>query len=57
MSQPEKVHDDDTCPEDVVPVPGTYAYTARLMAEIFPGDDPDFWDRWKDEQKDRSLGL
>lgn len=32
---------------------GTYAYTARMMAEICPvDDDPDFWDRWKDEMKE-----
>ena len=36
------------------PTPGTYAHTARLMAELMPvDDDPDFWDRWKDEMKDR----
>ena len=35
------------------PQPGTYAHTARLMAKLMPvDDDPDFWDRWKDEQKD-----
>lgn len=31
-----------------------YWYTARLMAEIYSDeDDPDFWDRWKDEMKER----
>ena len=35
------------------PPAGSYAHTAQLMAEIMPvDDDPDFWDRWKDEQKD-----
>jgi hypothetical protein len=34
------------------PQPGTYAFTASLMAEMFPGDDFD-WDKWKDEQKDQ----
>ena len=39
------------------PPVGTYAFTARLMAEIDPAPegDPDFWDRWKDEMKDRDL--
>lgn len=42
--------------ENQGPEPGTYAYTAMLMAQIMPVDeDPDFWDRWKDEQKDREL--
>ena len=41
--------------QDKPPV-GTYAFTARLMAETFSDpDDPDFWDRWKDEMKDRDL--
>jgi len=41
------------------PPVGTHAFTAQLMAEIMPADDddPDFWDRWKDEMKDASLGL
>lgn len=38
--------------ENVGPEPGTYAYTARLMAEIFPGYD---WDQWKDEMKEADL--
>lgn len=34
------------------PMPGTWADTARLMAEI----DPDFdWDAWKDEMKESDL--
>ena len=38
------------------PPVGTYAFTARLMAQAMPvDDDPDFWDRWKDEMKDRDL--
>ena len=37
------------------PQPGTWAYTARMMAE---GDDSGFdWDAWKDEMKDRDLGV
>lgn len=48
----EKVHDDD----NLMPPVGTYAFTARLMADLMPDDeDPDFWDRWKDEMKDRDL--
>lgn len=35
----------------IEPPPGSWAATARLMAE---GDDSGFdWDRWKDEQKER----
>ena len=34
------------------PLPGTWAYTARAMAEVFPDFD---WDAWKDEMKDREL--
>jgi len=35
------------------PQPGTWAHTARMMAE---GDDSGFdWDAWKDEMKDRDL--
>lgn len=30
---------------------GTYAATARMMAEIFPDFD---WDAWKDEMKDNN---
>ena len=43
--------------QDNMPPVGTYAFTARLMAEIDPAPegDPDFWDRWKDEMKDRDL--
>jgi len=41
------------CPE---PQPGTYAHTARMMHDVgCPDDDPDFWDRWKDEQKDAAM--
>jgi hypothetical protein len=41
---------------DNMPPVGTYAFTARLMAETLSDpDDPDFWDRWKDEMKDRDL--
>lgn len=31
------------------PPPGSYAETARAMAELFPDFD---WDAWKDEMKD-----
>ena len=42
--------------QDNMPPVGTYAFTARLMAETLSDpDDPDFWDRWKDEMKDRDL--
>ncbi len=34
------------------PQVGTYAYTARMMAEIMPEYD---WDAWKDEMKERDL--
>ena len=45
--------------ERTVPPAGTWAATARLMAEIYPevDGDPDFWDRWKDEMKDRDMGV
>jgi len=33
----------------VEPPPGSYAATARAMAEIMPGFD---WDAWKDQMKD-----
>ena len=37
------------------PQPGTWAWTARAMAE---GDTSGFdWDAWKDEMKDRDLGV
>ena len=36
------------------PLPGTYAYTARLLVEcgLMDGDEAD---AWKDEMKDREL--
>jgi hypothetical protein len=34
------------------PAPGTYAFTARLMASCGPDDGFD-WDAWKDEMKER----
>ena len=45
--------------ERTVPPAGTWASTARLMAEFYPevDGDPDFWDRWKDEMKDRDMGV
>jgi hypothetical protein len=37
--------------DDIGPAPGTWAFTARLMAQ---GDDSGFdWDAWKDEMKER----
>lgn len=44
----------DAGPEPVAvdgPPPGTYAFTARMMAEVFPDFD---WDAWKDEMKEAS---
>jgi hypothetical protein len=36
--------------------PGTWASVAQMMAQSSPVDgDPDFWDRWKDEMKERDL--
>ena len=38
------------------PEVGTLAHTARLMASTMSDDeDPDFWDRWKDDMKDELL--
>lgn len=38
------------------PPPGSWAAVARLMAQTSPvEDDPDFWDRWKDEMKERDM--
>lgn len=44
--------DNNTPSEPILPEPGTYAYTARVMAEIMPDFD---WDAWKDEQKEAGL--
>jgi len=42
---------DTTTPDDTTEPPiGTWAATARLMAEVYPDFD---WDAWKDEMKDR----
>jgi hypothetical protein len=36
------------------PQAGTWAFTARLMAGSNPSEEEgDFWDRWKDEMKER----
>jgi hypothetical protein len=36
--------------------PGTWASVAQMMAQSSPVEgDPDFWDRWKDEMKERDL--
>ena len=41
--------------QDSGPQPGTWAHTAKLMSSM---DDDGFdWDAWKDEMKDKSLGL
>jgi hypothetical protein len=37
--------------EDEQPEAGTYADTARVMAEILPDFD---WDAWKDEAKENT---
>lgn len=40
-----------TCPQ-----PGTYAFTAWLMAGSSPTpEEGAFWDRWKDEMKEGDL--
>lgn len=42
--------------EPALPPPGSWASVARLMAQTDPVDgDPDFWDRWKDEMKERDM--
>lgn len=38
----------------MLPPPGSWAETARMMAQAFPDDDFD-WDRWKDEMKEGDL--
>jgi len=38
--------------EAMLPPPGSYAETARAMADIFPDFD---WDAWKDEMKEGAL--
>lgn len=48
----DDVPDDDARFSTVEPEPGTYAYTARLLASIMPDED---WDAWKDEMKERDL--
>jgi hypothetical protein len=38
------------------PKPGTWAHTARMMAGPNPSEEEgEFWDRWKDEMKDRDM--
>ncbi len=38
------------------PEPGTLAHTARMMAGSNPSEEEgEFWDRWKDEMKDRRM--
>jgi hypothetical protein len=36
------------------PPPGTWAFTARLMAETAPPDEDFDWDAWKDEMKEEA---
>ena len=46
----------ETKKEEEIPMPpvGSWAFTARLMAQSMPQEgDPEFWDRWKDENKER----
>jgi len=44
-----------TEPETLEPPAGSWAATARMMAQ---GDDSDFdWDAWKDEMKDKDMGI
>ena len=45
----EAMAESDLHPQTREPLPGTYAYTARAMAEIMPDFD---WDSWKDQMKD-----
>lgn len=49
MNEPEQ-----TPEQDRGPIPGTYAFTARLLAEsgFMSGDEAD---EWKDMMKDRDL--
>ena len=37
------------------PQPGTWAFTARLMAMTAPEDEDMDWDAWKDEMKEADL--
>lgn len=37
------------------PMPGTWAYTARMMALTSDPDDDFDWDAWKDEMKEGCL--
>jgi hypothetical protein len=40
--------------EPILPPPGSWAETARFMADMFPDEGID-WDQWKDEMKDADL--
>ena len=42
----------DTIPCE--PPPGSWAETARMMAQMFPDDGFD-WDAWKDQMKEGDL--
>jgi hypothetical protein len=53
MGISKKVPCDKCEPEPEGPPPGSWAATARMMAE---GDDSGFdWDAWKDEMKERDF--
>lgn len=60
VTEAEAQHLMETCPQDPLPeppagmMPGTYAYTAWLMAKtgMMTGDEAD---RWKDQMKDEGL--
>jgi hypothetical protein len=47
---PPTEKDSSAAPVRTEPPVGTYAYTARQMAQMFPDFD---WDAWKDEMKER----
>ena len=47
---------DDEAREIHQPPAGSWAATARMMADAMPIEgDPGFWDRWKDEMKEGGL--
>ena len=48
--------ENDAPKETILPEPGTYAYTSRLMAEMMPSDDDFDWDAWKDSMKESGEG-
>lgn len=54
MENDEKDMKKTEAPLELEPEPGTWAFTARLMARACPDDGFD-WDAWKDEMKERDL--